>query len=148
MQGAYQNAQRPLLGQPQQAQFMQGLNQNYNQAQQSTLSQLAKMGALNSDRAAQTLTGLNLGKLSQQNQYLAAAPVQNRQYADQQQNGILGLMNSLKIPYGQTTTNQQQSLTDVLNQLSSLFNNQSNQTSTGTTTQHEGGTGLFGSIFG
>ena len=83
-------AQTPLLGPQQQAQFQQGVNQNYNQQSQQLQSQLAKSGALDSGRAATQQTQLGLGKLGQINQYNASVPVQNATFSQQYGNQLLG----------------------------------------------------------
>jgi len=119
------------------------VNQQYGQAGQSLLSQLAKAGALNSGRAATSLTNLNLGKLGQLGNYNAQVPIQNAQYSTSGLQGALGLMSGFKPAYGSTTTNN--SLQQILNQLNTQ--NQSNTQGT-SQTKSTNSSGLLGSLFG
>jgi len=140
-----------LLGQAQQTAFTGGLNTNYNQALQGLMGNLAKRGALNSGAAGTAQAGLLNNKLNSQSQYLAQAPVQNRQYADTQFQNVLGQAGSYKPIFGQTTqgANNQTSLTDISNWLSSMMNSSQNQntSTTQSTTEKKGGTGLLGKLF-
>jgi len=75
---------------------------------------------------------------------LSQVPVQNRQYSDQLQAGLLGQGMGFKIPFGQTTTSN--SMQSVLDQMNQMYNNQSNTQSQQNQTQKIGGKGLFGAL--
>lgn len=144
----YQGLNKPLYGQQQEANFRQGLNQQTGQSMQTLIQQLAKSGALNSGRTATSLTGLNIAKNQNLNNYLTQTPLLNAQFKQAnlgQQGSLLNSASQFKIPYGSTTTqdqaSNQQSLSDAFSQ---LFGNQS---SSGTQTQTQSG-GLFQSLLG
>jgi hypothetical protein len=140
-QNASFNASKPLLGQPQQAQYNQGVNQGANQTQNNLLQMLAKHGALNSGRAATSATDISNFAQGQKNQYAAQMPVINQQNSQSQMAQLLGLQNNFKPPVvGQS--NQSSSISDLIQQMLGQ------QNSTTTNTTHQGGTGLLGSIFG
>ena len=126
----------PAIGQNQISQYVQGVNQQAGQATQQAMSQLAKAGALNSGRAAQTVTGIQLGKMNNINNYLAQVPTTNENQMFSQGASLLGQGMGFKAPYGQTNSNSN-------NSLSSLFNTSSN-TSGSNTKQSNSGSGLLG----
>lgn len=95
-----------LYGPQQQASFQQGLNSQYGNASQALQSQLASRGMLNSIAGNQAQTQLALGKGQQLGNYLAQVPMLNRQAQQSalgQYGNMLGNLQNLTIPYGQST---------------------------------------------
>lgn len=95
-----------LYGPQQQASFQQGLNSQYGNANQALQSQLASRGMLNSIAGNQAQTQLALGKGQQFGNYLAQVPMLNRQAQQSalgQYGNMLGNLQNLTIPYGQST---------------------------------------------
>jgi hypothetical protein len=142
------NASKPLLGQAQQTAYMGNLNQGYNQATQGLMSQLAKRGALNSGSAGAAMAGLAQGKMGQQSQYLAQAPVTNQQNSNSLMASLLSQGMGYKPMAGQTTYGQSQNttLTDIANYINSIFNQSSSGTTNSTETQKQNATGLLGAL--
>jgi len=146
-----QQGQSPLYGPAQQANFQQGLNQQYGAAQNNILSQLASRGALNSGRAAEVQTGLGLGEAAQMGNYMAQTPLLNAQFRQSalgQQGNLLANAAGYRPPVvGQQTAQSQttQQIQDFINQV--LGSSQSSGTSSGTQTQQQTG-GLLQSLLG
>jgi len=154
------NANKPLYGPQQEAQFRESTGQQYRQASQDLSQVLASTGALNSGRAAQAQTGLAIGQANQIGDYLAKVPLlnaQNQQNLFQQQLGALNAAGGFKPNFGTTTQTDQQSIQDVLSQLFGSASGSSNTTATQwqdvlkqlnstETTQQQGG--LFSGILG
>lgn len=149
-------ANRPLYGPQQQANFNNQVNRQTGQARQDILSQLASTGALNSTRAGEVLTGLDLGKIGQEANYAAQLPALNAQF----QQGALGQLGNLvgnaanfRPPIGQTTTGNVLSnvLSQILSQSGGASGSQSQSSGTSssdsTQTQQQSG-GLLNSLLG
>ena len=145
-QRQFAQATQPVIGQQQQAQQLQGINQRYGDALKQVQSQLARSGALDSGRAAQVYTGLQLGKLGEQNNYLAQVPVQNATFSQQFGNSLLGQGMGFKAPYGETTSGFNNAWQNYFGNQSSTAQNQSSTQQNQTT--KNSGSGLFGKIFG
>jgi hypothetical protein len=131
-------AQTPLLGNSQIASYMNGVNQTFGGANQTLLSQLAKNGQLNSGAGAQAQTGLQLGKLSNINNYLSQVPVQNATFSQQYGNPLLSTGMGFSLPvsaYGSTSTNSGSTYGNT-----SSNSNSSNQSTT------KQGSGLLGKL--
>jgi hypothetical protein len=138
-QSASFNASKPLLGQPQQAQYNQGVNTGAAQSQSNLMQMLAKHGALNSGRAATSSTDISNFAQGQKNQYAAQMPVINQQNSQSQIANLLGLQSNFKPPVvGQSTSGS--SISDLISQFLSQQNGTTNQT------QKTAGTGLLGML--
>jgi hypothetical protein len=131
-------AQTPLLGNPQIASYMNGVNQTFGGANQTLLSQLAKNGQLNSGGGAQAQTALELGKLNNINGYMANVPVQNKTFSQTYGNPLLSTGMGFSLPvsaFGSTSTN---------------FGNTSGNTSTNSNSSNQSttkqGSGLLGKL--
>src|SRR5262249_39268837 len=135
----YQTSQ-PAIGQQQIAQYQQNLDRQVGNATQQTMSQLAKAGALNSGRAAQSITDLQLGKMGDMSNYLAQVPVINQQQMFNQGSQLLGQGFGFKAPYGQTNQNWNN------NWNNSSVDTLSTNTSAQNQKNHNGGSGLLGAI--
>lgn len=136
-------AQQPLYGPRQQANFQQQLGQQYGQAQQNLLSNLASRGALNSGAGNIAQTQLALGQGQQLGNYLAQTPLLNAQYKQ----SVLGQLGNTTANAGNfrppvigQTTNDLQSFNDLMNSLQQM-------SSSGTQTQQTSG-GLLQSLLG
>lgn len=150
-----QNAQKPLVGPQQEANFQQDLGKTTNQMSQTLQSQLASQGALNSGRADQSQTQLALGEGQQLADYKAGVPLTNADYQTKQNTllgQLLGQQQGFTSPvsaYGSTTSgnNQQTSITDILNQLfgqsstASGYGSSSNSSGTSASTSNSSGVG-------
>lgn len=149
-----QQATKPLYGAPQQAQFEQQMNQLYGQAGKDVTSQLAARGALNSGRAAQVQTGLDIGKAGQIGGYLAQVPLLNAQNQQAVQGQLLQNQGQMAGwnptgAFGSTTTGS--SVQNTLNNLISALSGNTSQTGTsqqtGTSKSNQsGGSGLLGKL--
>jgi hypothetical protein len=143
-------AGKQLYGPQQQANFQQQQNQQIGQSQSNLTQMLAKSGALNSGRAADSATQLQLGGLRNMGQYMSQVPQMNAQFQQSvlgQQGNNLANMANFKVPYGQTTNQG-----DIQSMLNSMFGNtntsgSSMQDSNSTQTQQASG-GLFQSLLG
>ena len=135
-------AQTPVLGAQQQANYIQGVNQSYGNAMQQQMSQMAKSGQLNSGTAAQAMTGLQQGKLGNINQYMANVPLQNAQFSQQYGNQLLGQGMNFKAPYGQTSTGFNNAFQNYLGNSTSSNQQQQQQQST----TKNSGSGLMGAL--
>lgn len=147
----------PLYGPAQQANFENQVNTQTNQANKNIQSQLAATGALNSTRAAQEDTALQLGKIAQNANYAAQIPLLNAQF----QQGALGQLGNLignagnfRPPViGSTSTGNtsSQAISNLLSQILSQSNQGGSAASTsssgGTQTQQQSG-GLLDSLMG
>ena len=131
-----------MIGPNQIGQFAQNLDQQVGNSTQQTMSQLAKAGALNSGRMAQSITDLQNGKMATMNNYLAQVPQINQNQMFNQGSQLLGMGMNFKIPFGQTTQNFNNSWNNTTD------TNMSTNTSAQNQKGHSGGSGLLGAIFG
>lgn len=149
---AGQGLKTPLYGPQQEANFREQVGRDVGASRQDLLSQLASSGALNSGRAGQAQTQLALGGVGKVSDYLTKVPLLNdqaRQSALAQQLGVLNSASGFKIPYGSTTTNNQTSIQDIINQLfgssTTDSSGQTNSTSHSNQTEQTSG-GLLNSV--
>lgn len=103
-------ANQPLYGQGQQAQFLNNLNGLANNSIQSLQAQMARTGGVNSGALAAGANNIGLGRMGQQANYFANVPLMNRQAQLQGAQTYGGLSNELisAAPRTQTTNQTQQ----------------------------------------
>ena len=90
-QNQYAQAQQPVYGDAQKAQFLQNQNQQEQQGQKALASQLASHGIQDSGATAAGLTSLEGGRQANIANYEAQVPLANRQARQAQESQALGL---------------------------------------------------------
>lgn len=146
MAQAFGQANKPLYGQQQQAAFMGDVNQLTQAAMQRLRSQMGSSGAFNSGRFAGGATDLQKNALNQIVDFNSKIPVMNRQYADQQKNGLMQLASSwLGLgPVNETITGQQSGTQET----KGTSETKGTQTQTGTVGGQGGWQGALGGLLG
>lgn len=118
IQSAISQAQQPVYGEAQKANYLGGLNSLANSSIESLKQNLARAGALNSGRLSQGITDINMNRNNQASQFFSQIPILNRQATMSALPGLFGAGNQLtaNAPRSSTFNDVSQSRTVGTNQ--------------------------------